>query len=145
MARRAGVWVLGGAAAATGALLAAPDAYAWLRRKAGLAEPAIDGEPAAIADDAAEATFDTRAARLSLRARLSETAEADAQAAPPALPRGARDGRAARRTRARPSDRSRRAPPARAEVEPMRKAIDEARTRMLASARKATRDNGPAA
>ena len=135
MARRAGVWVLGGAAAATGALLAAPDAYAWLRHKAGLATPEPEVDPAALHDDAAEGTFDTRAARLSLRARLSETADADATAAAPA-PAPASE-RSERPLAARPR-------PARADVEPMRKAVDEARTRMLETARKATRENGPA-
>jgi hypothetical protein len=128
MARRAGVWVLGGAVAATGALLAAPDAYAWLRHKAGLAQPEAEGEPA-IQDDEAEATFDTRAARLSLRARLSESAEAEETTPPPATERP---------LAARPR-------PARADVEPTRKAVDETRTRMRSAARKATRENGPAA
>jgi hypothetical protein len=127
MARRAGVWVLGGAAAATGALLAAPDAYAWLRRKAGLDQPEL--EPAAIQDDIGEGTFDTREARLSLRARLSETADAEtAVAAPPAE----------RPLAARPR-------PSRQQVEPMRRAVDDARARMLDNAREATRENGPAA
>jgi hypothetical protein len=127
MARRAGVWVLGGAAAATGALLAAPDAYAWLRHKARLGGTEL--EPSAIHDEAAEATFDTREARLSLRARLSETADADTPASAPA---------AERPLAARPR-------PPREQVEPMRRAVDEARTRMLDNARKATRENGPAA
>jgi hypothetical protein len=127
MARRAGVWVLGGAAAATGALLAAPDAYAWLRLKAGLGRPEPD-EPLAAGDDGAEATFDTREARLSLRARLNETADADSGVAP------AEDRPLAARPR-----------PARPQVEPMRRAVDEARTRMLDNARTATRENGPAA
>jgi hypothetical protein len=127
MARRAGVWVLGGAAAATGALLAAPDAYAWLRRKTGLEQPEL--EPAAIQDDAGETTFDTREARLSLRARLSETADAEATAAAP------------------PADRplAARPRPSREQVEPMRRAVDDARARMLGNAREATRKNGPAA
>ena len=135
MARRAGVWVLGGAAAATGALLAAPDAYSWLRHKAGLATREPELEPAPH-DDAAEATFDTRAARLSLRARLSETADADATAPAPAP--AAASERSERPLAARPR-------PARPDVEPMRKAVDDARTRMLETARKATRENGPAA
>jgi len=72
------VWVLGGAAAATGVLLAAPDAYAWLRSKAGLATAGAESELAAAQpEDAAEATFDTREARLSLRARLSEASDAE--------------------------------------------------------------------
>jgi hypothetical protein len=131
MARRAGVWVLGGAAAATGALLAAPDAYAWLRLKAGLAKPELEGVPAASHDDDGEATFDTREARLSLRARLSETADEDAGAPAPAP------------TKERPL--AARPRPARGDVEPMRKAVDEARARMLDTARKATSENGPAA
>jgi hypothetical protein len=129
MARRAGVWVLGGAAAATGVLLAAPDAYAWLRSKAGLATDGVESELAAARhEDAAEATFDTREARLSLRARLSEASDADTEITPPA----------GRPLAARPR-------PARAKVEPMRRAVDEARTRMLDNARKATRENDPTA
>jgi hypothetical protein len=135
MARRAGVWVLGGAAAATGALLVAPDAYAWLRHKAGLATPEPEVEHA-LGEDAVDGTFDTRAARLSLRARLSETAEAEATAPAPA-PAPASE-RSERPLAARPR-------PARTDVEPMRKAVDEARTRMLETARKATKENGPAA
>jgi hypothetical protein len=130
------VWVLGGAAAATGALLAAPDAYSWLRHKAGLATRESELEPAAPHDDAAEATFDTRAARLSLRARLSEAADADATAPAPAP--AAASERSERPLAARPR-------PARPDVEPMRKAVDEARTRMLETARNATKENGPAA
>ncbi len=127
MARRAGVWVLGGAAAATGVLLAAPDAYAWLRSKAGLATDGVESELAAAErEDAAEATFDTREARLSLRARLSEASDADTEITPPS----------GRPLAARPR-------PARAKVEPNRRAVDEARTRMLDNARKATRENDP--
>jgi hypothetical protein len=129
MARRAGVWVLGGAAAATGVLLAAPDAYAWLRRTAGLTTGRAESEVAATqGEDAAEATFDTREARLSLRARLSEASDADTEVTPPTE----------RPLAARPR-------PARAKVEPMRRAVDEARTRMLDNARKATRENDPTA
>jgi hypothetical protein len=129
MARRAGAWVLGGAAAATGVLLAAPDAYAWLRRTAGLTTGRAESELAAAQEeDAAEATFDTREARLSLRARLSEASDADTQVTPPAE----------RPLAARPR-------PARAKVEPMRRAVDEARTRMLDNARQATRENDPSA
>ena len=136
MARRAGVWVLGGAAAATGALLVAPDAYAWLRHKAGLATPEPELEDA-LDEDAADGTFDTRAARLSLRARLSETAEAEATAPAPAPAPAPASERSERPLAARPR-------PARTDVEPMRKAVDEARTRMLETARKATKENGPA-
>ena len=52
MARRAGLWVLGGATAATGVLVASPEAYAWLRRKAGLEQPEVERAPPAIGDDA---------------------------------------------------------------------------------------------
>jgi hypothetical protein len=133
MARRAGVWVAGGAAAATGVLLAAPDAYAWLRSKAGLApahpehELPADGHGAADSD----AAFDTREARLSLRARLNEASDAETAVTPPAP---AEDRPLAARPR-----------PARAKADPMRRAVDDARTRMLDNARTATRKNGPAA
>ena len=129
MARRAGVWVIGGAAAATGVLLAAPDAYAWLRSKVGLAAGEAAGDPAASQhDDEAGATFDTREARLSLRARLHESSDADTAVITPAE----------RPLAARPR-------PKRAEAEPVRRAVDDARTRMLENARAATRENGPAA
>jgi hypothetical protein len=129
MARRAGLWALSGATAATGMLIASPDAYAWLRRKAGLDQSDPASDALSIDDDAAESSFDTREARLSLRARLSES-EADTQVvAPPAEERP---------LAARPR-------PTRDEVEPMRRAVDEARTRMLDNARKATKENGPAA
>ena len=132
MARRAGVWVLGGAAAATGVLLAAPDAYAWLRSRTGLgaARTETDVAPLPPREQADEATFDTRAARLSLRARLHESLDDEAPAA----------STAERPLAARP-----RPARAQAQAEPMRKAVDEARTRMLDNARKATRENGPAA
>ena len=129
MARRAGVWVLGGAAAATGVLLAAPDAYAWLRAKVGLADGDAEHDVTAIEhEDDEHTTFDTRAARLSLRARLSESSEAETAVTPPAE----------RPLAARPR-------PKREDVEPMRRAVDEARARMLDTAREATRENGPAA
>jgi hypothetical protein len=170
MARRAGLWALGGASAATGVLVASPEAYAWLRRRVGLEDAEIAGEPVSIDDDAAESSFDTREARLSLRARLNE-AEAEAQSdAPTAIitpdelveepaPQVVRElaevpaeilddtvdeteveppAIAERPLAARPR-------PARAEVEPMRRAVDEARARMLDNARNAARENGPAA
>ena len=96
--------------------------------------PEPEVEPPRSREDAPEATFDTREARLSLRARLSETAEAEATAPPPLPPpRSAASGRS----------RHGHDPPA-TDVEPMRKAVDEARTRMLETARKATKENGPA-
>jgi hypothetical protein len=123
------VWVIGGAAAATGVLLAAPDAYTWLRSKVGLAQSEVEGQLGAIQhEDDESATFDTREARLSLRARLNETS--DAETAVNAVEE--------RPLAARPR-------PKRTEVEPMRRAVDEARTRMLEHARKATHENGPAA
>jgi hypothetical protein len=139
MARRAGLWALSGATAATGMLIASPDAYAWLRRKAGLDQGATPSD--AAYDDEGESTFDTREARLSLRARLSE-AEADTQVTPPpaaAKPKAAPPATTDERPlAARPR-------PRREEVEPMRRAVDDARERMLATARKATKENGPAA
>jgi hypothetical protein len=133
MARRAGVWVAGGAAAATGVLLAAPDAYAWLRSKAGLASAHPEHELPAGGHGApdADAEFDTREARLSLRARLTESSDAETAVTPPAAAEE-------RPLAARPR-------PARATAEPMRRAVDDARTRMLDNARTATRKNGPAA
>ena len=128
MARRAGVWVLGGAAAATGVLLAAPDAYAWLRAKAGLAGGDPEDAAAAIEHEDEHGTFDTRAARLSLRARLSESSEAETAVSPPLE----------RPLAARPR-------PKREDVEPMRRAVDEARARVLDTARQATRENAPEA
>jgi hypothetical protein len=140
MARRAGLWALSGATAATGMLIASPDAYAWLRRKAGLDQGATPSDAVPADDDAAESTFDTREARLSLRARLSE-AEADTQITPPAAAK--RKAAAPATTDERPL--AARPRPKREEVEPMRRAVDDARERMLASARKATKENGPAA
>ena len=133
MARRAGLWALGGATAAAGVLVASPEAYAWLRRKAGLAQPEVERELSPNGDDAAEAAFDTREARLSLRARLSE-AETDADSETEAEVTAADERPLAARPR-----------PSRDDVEPMRRAVDEARARMLDGARSATRENGPAA
>jgi hypothetical protein len=132
MARRAGLWALSGATAATGMLIASPDAYAWLRRKAGLDRSELSGDAAALHDDEGGSTFDTREARLSLRARLSES-ESETPVAAPAVAAAEE-----RPLAARPR-------PSRGEVEPMRRAVDEARTRMLDNARKATKENGPAA
>jgi hypothetical protein len=126
------VWVIGGAAAATGVLLATPDAYAWLRSKVGLAAAEVERELAtADHDDEAGATFDTREARLSLRARLSEATEtSDAETAVITA--------VERPLAARPR-------PKRTPAEPNRRSVDEARSRMLENARAATRENGPAA
>ncbi len=87
MARRAGLWALSGATAATGMLIASPDAYAWLRRKAGLDQSELAGDTTALHDDEGGSTFDTREARLSLRARLSESENEEPVAAPAAAAR----------------------------------------------------------
>jgi hypothetical protein len=122
-------------------LIASPDAYAWLRRKAGLDQGATASDAVPAHDDATESTFDTREARLSLRARLSE-AEAETQITPPSTAKR-KAAVVAAATDERPL--SARPRPKREEVEPMRRAVDDARERMLASARKATKENGPAA
>jgi hypothetical protein len=154
MARRAGIWVLGGATAAASALIARPDAYRWLRRTAGLggAEPTSEALPIRQ-DDPADESFDTREARLSLRARLHEAevavqddeptdeapAEAKAEPVKVAVGVGADEKQpAARKIASRPR-------PAREPAEPLRRNVEEARTRMRQSARKAAQENGPAA
>jgi hypothetical protein len=109
-------------------LVSSPEAYAWLRRKAGLDQPELLDEVAAANDDAVDSSFDTREARLSLRARLHES-ESEPQTSSPAEDRP---------LAARPR-------PKREDVEPMRRAVDDARTRMLDNARRATKENGPAA
>jgi hypothetical protein len=89
MARR-GLWVIGGVAAGVGALVAVPGASLWLRRRLGLAaedrrwfEEEGGAEPA---EHEGDEPLDTREARFSLRARLSEdghgTAVEDAEALP---------------------------------------------------------------
>jgi hypothetical protein len=161
MARRAGFWVLGGATAAAGALIARPEAYRWLRRTAGLGEAEAATTPEqlpAAHDDAADEAFDTREARLSLRARLHEAevpvqaaeriddepaaeaaAEPEATVAPVKVAVGVGAGeKPARKINSRPR-------PAREPAEPLRRNVEEARTRMRNSARKAAQENGPAA
>jgi hypothetical protein len=151
MARRAGLWALGGASAATGVLVASPNAYAWLRRRVGLLDAEVGAEPASIDDDASESSFDTREARLSLRARLNE-AEAHESATAiitphevPVEPTDEATDDLADEPVAEPRPLAARPRPAREEVEPMRRAVDEARARMLDNARNAARENGPAA
>jgi len=120
MAGRAGTWIIGGALAATAALVAAPGTYHRLRRLARLEsdrhffsedEAASEGG----SDEPDDPPMDTRAARLSLRARLADGGDiADAGARP-----AAQDHDAARRAVA--DARERMAAKARA-------AADEART-----------------
>jgi hypothetical protein len=114
MTGKAGLWAIGGAAAAAGALVASPAAYDRLRRWLG-SPPAesLPDLPAAPLSD--ELGHDTREARLSLRARL---AEADELLADPALPSHHRT-------------------PERTDSEPLRAAIEGARGRMREKARAA--------
>ncbi|MEO9174945.1 MAG: hypothetical protein ABI317_05475 [Gaiellales bacterium] len=141
MARRAGLWALSGATAAAGMLIASPDAYAWLRRRAGLDQSDGSVDAPSLRDDEGGTTFDTREARLSLRARLSEAeAEAESAAETPVAAASPAEPPEQRPRAARPRPR-----PVREDVEPMRRAVDDARTRLLDTARKATRENGPAA
>jgi hypothetical protein len=74
MAKR-GRWVIGGLAVGVGALVVAPEARMWLRRRLGL-EPEdrrwFEDEGAEPAEHEGDEPLDTREARFSLRARLSE-------------------------------------------------------------------------
>jgi hypothetical protein len=81
MAKR---WLIGGLAVGVGALVVAPEARTWLRRRLGLAPEdrrwfEEDGrEPAEYEGDE---PLDTRESRFSLRARLSEDAPAEPEPA----------------------------------------------------------------
>jgi hypothetical protein len=83
-ARRGILWAAGGAAAAAAVLTLSPGTYAWLRRLAGHGDDRDHYEDAATAFDAgAEAADDGGAGpdeglRMSLRARLAESAAAEA-------------------------------------------------------------------
>src|SRR6476619_2264729 len=72
MARK---WLIGGLAVGVGALVAVPDARTWLRRRLGL-EPEdrrwFEEEGADAPEYEGDEPLDTREARFSLRARLSE-------------------------------------------------------------------------
>ena len=124
MARR-GIWFVTGAVAAAGTLALSPDRYAWLRRRAGLAGEDSgyfeDGDDE-LTDAPGDEPMDTREARVSLRARLSDHA-------PPA---GASAGEA---TPTPPVSPPR---PERSDHSGMRARIDEARERVHAAARDAT-------
>jgi hypothetical protein len=77
MAKR---WLIGGLAVGVGALAVAPEARTWLRRRLGLeAEDRrwFEEESADSAEYEGDEPLDTREARFSLRARLSEDAPAE--------------------------------------------------------------------
>jgi hypothetical protein len=85
MARK---WLIGGLAVGVGALVAVPDARTWLRRRLGL-EPEdrrwFEEEGVDAPEYEGDEPLDTREARFSLRARLSEDGPAEpAEAAAPA-------------------------------------------------------------
>ncbi len=83
MAKR---WVIGGLAVGVGALVLAPDARTWLRRRLGL-EPEdrrwFEEEGVENAEHEGDEPLDTREARFSLRARLAEEGHAEPAAATP--------------------------------------------------------------
>jgi hypothetical protein len=83
MAKR---WVIGGLAVGVGALVLAPEARRWLRRRLGL-EPEdrrwFEEDGVETAEHEGDEPLDTREARFSLRARLAEEGHAaPAEAAP---------------------------------------------------------------
>ena len=84
MAKR---WVIGGLAVGVGALVLAPEARTWLRRRLGL-EPEdrrwFEEKGVENAEHEGDEPLDTREARFSLRARLAE--EGHVEATPPANP-----------------------------------------------------------
>lgn len=119
MTGRKGMWAIGGALAAATALVASEGTYRRLRRLAGLETDRGYYEEAAPETLEAE-PVDTREARLSLRARLAESSElVESEAAAP---------------------RARR--PERVDHDPERRAVDDARERVLARARAAASDQG---
>jgi hypothetical protein len=122
MAGRTGMWVIGGALAAAGALVSSPGTYHRLRRLARLESDRrfySDDEAASeleheVADDP---PMDTRAARLSLRARLADAGDVEG---------------GVRAT-------------VREDHDAARRAVSEARGRMVAKARAAADEARPAA
>jgi hypothetical protein len=82
MAKR---WLIGGVAVGVGALVVTPEARTWLRRRLGL-EPEdrrwFEEESADAPEYEGDEPLDTREARFSLRARLSEDAPPESQDAP---------------------------------------------------------------
>jgi hypothetical protein len=80
MAKR---WLIGGLAVGVGALVVTPEARTWLRRRLGLeAEDRrwFEEESAEAPEYEGDEPLDTREARFSLRARLSEEAPAEQEA-----------------------------------------------------------------
>ena len=86
MAKR---WLIGGLAVGVGALAVAPEARTWLRRRLGL-EPEdrrwFEEEDAEAPEYEGDEPLDTREARFSLRARLSEDTPPEPEVAPAAEP-----------------------------------------------------------
>jgi hypothetical protein len=86
MAKR---WLIGGLAVGVGALVVTPETRTWLRRRLGLeAEDRrwFEEESADSAEHEGDEPLDTREARFSLRARLSEDAPAEHAAAEQEVP-----------------------------------------------------------
>jgi hypothetical protein len=83
MAKR---WVIGGLAVGVGALVLAPEARTWLRRRLGL-EPEdrrwFEEDGVETAEHEGDEPLDTREARFSLRARLAEEGHAAPEEAAP--------------------------------------------------------------
>ncbi|MDX6619549.1 MAG: Procyclic acidic repetitive protein, partial [Gaiellales bacterium] len=82
MAKR---WLIGGLAVGVGALVVAPEARTWLRRRLGL-EPEdrrwFEEEGAEAPEYEGDEPLDTRESRFSLRARLSEDIPPEPESAP---------------------------------------------------------------
>ena len=120
MAKR---WVIGGLAVGVGALVLAPEARTWLRRRLGL-EPEdrrwFEEEGVETAEHEGDEPLDTREARFSLRARLAEEGHAEPAEAAAPPPR-------ARRPRPRRSRPRSRRPPAPAPPPPRVRAAAPAR------------------
>ena len=151
MAKR---WLIGGLAVGVGALVVAPEARTWLRRRLGL-EPEdrrwFEEEGAEAAEYEGDEPLDTREARFSLRARLSEDAPRRAAAAAPAAPSPStapepRAGARAARRSCRPSPsaraRARAAPSPRPTPEPERRARAARRRRRCRPAGPRRREPG---
>jgi hypothetical protein len=83
-ARRGILWAAGGAAATAAVLTLSPGTYAWLRRLAGHEDDREHYEDAALASDGGAASASEaddgpdEGLRMSLRARLAESAAAEA-------------------------------------------------------------------
>ena len=86
MAKR---WVIGGLAVGVSALVLAPEARTWLRRRLGL-EPEdrrwFEEDEVTHSEHEGDEPLDTREARFSLRARLAEEGQAEPLPAEPSFP-----------------------------------------------------------